>query len=63
MPKIREMALHTAAVKIFAKAPALENFDYSRLSVNHSHVPYRRHGSKKFNTGQKGHQFLGLHLQ
>ena len=23
------------------------------------HVPNRRHGSKKFNTAQKGHQFLG----
>ena len=29
------------------------------LGFNYSHVPNRRHGSKKFNTAQKGHQFLG----
>ena len=29
------------------------------LGFNYSHVPNRRHGSNKFNTAQKGHQFLG----
>ena len=31
----------------------------AKFSFTYSHGPNRRHGPKKFNTAQKGHQFLG----